>query len=154
MPHVILFRPEIPPNTGNVIRLCANTGADLHLIRPLGFELDDTRLRRAGLDYHEFARVAVHDDLDTCLKAIGPTRVFAFSTRGHRLHTDVTYASDDALLFGCETAGLPDDVLDAIPEDQRVRLSMRPGNRSLNLSNAVAVAVFETWRQNGFDGAG
>ena len=154
MPHVILFRPEIPPNTGNVIRLCANTGADLHLIRPLGFELDDTRLRRAGLDYHEFARVAVHDDLDTCLEAIGPTRVFAFSTRGHRLHTDVTYASDDALLFGCETAGLPDDVLDAIPEDQRVRLPMRPGNRSLNLSNAVAVAVFETWRQTGFDGAG
>jgi tRNA (cytidine/uridine-2'-O-)-methyltransferase len=153
MPHVILFRPEIPPNTGNVIRLCANTGATLHLVRPLGFELDDTRLRRAGLDYHEFASVAVHDDLDACLAALDHPRVFAFSTRGHQLHTDVRFADGDALLFGCETAGLPDAVLDAIPEDQRVRLPMRPGNRSLNLSNAVAVAVFEAWRQSGFDGA-
>ncbi|NID16250.1 tRNA (cytidine(34)-2'-O)-methyltransferase [Luteibacter yeojuensis] len=153
MPHVILFRPEIPPNTGNVIRLCANTGAALHLVRPLGFELDDTRLRRAGLDYHEFARVAVHDDLDACLAAIGPTRVFAFSTRGRRLHTDVAFEENDALLFGCETAGLPDEVIDAIPEARRIRLPMRPGNRSLNLSNAVAVAVFEAWRQAGFDGA-
>ncbi|UPG90490.1 tRNA (cytidine(34)-2'-O)-methyltransferase [Luteibacter aegosomaticola] len=154
MPHVILFRPEIPPNTGNVIRLCANTGASLHLIRPLGFELDDTRLKRAGLDYHEFASVAVHDSLDACLAALGQPRVFAFSTRGKHLHTEVTYAEGDALLFGCETAGLPDDVLDAIPEPQRIRLPMRPGNRSLNLSNAVAVAVFEAWRQAGFDGAG
>jgi len=154
MPHVILFRPEIPPNTGNVIRLCANTGASLHLIRTLGFELDDTRLRRAGLDYHEFAPVSVHDDLASCLAVLGQPRVFAFSTRGRHLHTDVTYAEDDALLFGCETAGLPDDVLDAIPEPQRIRLPMRPGNRSLNLSNAVAVAVFEAWRQAGFDGAG
>jgi tRNA (cytidine/uridine-2'-O-)-methyltransferase len=153
MPHVILFRPEIPPNTGNVIRLCANTGAALHLVRPLGFELDDARLRRAGLDYHEFASVAVHDDLSACLAAIGHPRVFAFSTRGQHLHTDVTFAEGDALLFGCETAGLPDDVLDAIPEEQRVRLPMRPGNRSLNLSNAVAVAVFEAWRQSGFAGA-
>jgi tRNA (cytidine/uridine-2'-O-)-methyltransferase len=153
MPHVILFRPEIPPNTGNVIRLCANTGAALHLVRPLGFELDDTRLRRAGLDYHEFASVAVHDDLSACLAAIGHPRVFAFSTRGQHLHTDVTFAEGDALLFGCETAGLPDEVLDAIPEEHRVRLPMRPGNRSLNLSNAVAVAVFEVWRQSGFDGA-
>jgi tRNA (cytidine/uridine-2'-O-)-methyltransferase len=153
MPHVILFRPEIPPNTGNVIRLCANTGAALHLVRPLGFELDDARLRRAGLDYHEFASVAVHDDLSACLVAIGHPRVFAFSTRGQHLHTDVTFAEGDALLFGCETAGLPDDVLDAIPEEQRVRLPMRPGNRSLNLSNAVAVAVFEAWRQSGFAGA-
>jgi tRNA (cytidine/uridine-2'-O-)-methyltransferase len=153
MPHVILFRPEIPPNTGNVIRLCANTGAALHLVRPLGFELDDTRLRRAGLDYHEFASVAVHDDLSACLAAIGHPRVFAFSTRGRQLHTDISFAEGDALLFGCETAGLPDDVLDAIPEEHRVRLPMRPGNRSLNLSNAVAVAVFEVWRQAGFDGA-
>lgn len=153
MPHVILFRPEIPPNTGNVIRLCANTGAGLHLVRPLGFELDDARLRRAGLDYHEFARVAVHDTLDACLDAIGRPRVFAFSTRGQQLHTEVTFADGDALLFGCETAGLPDDVLDALPAGQRVRLPMRPGNRSLNLSNAVAVAVFEAWRQAGFDGA-
>ena len=154
MPHVILFRPEIPPNTGNVIRLCANTGAGLHLVRPLGFELDDARLRRAGLDYHEFARVAVHDTLDACLEALGRPRVFAFSTRGQQLHTEVTFAEGDALLFGCETAGLPDDVLDALPAGQRVRLPMRPGNRSLNLSNAVAVAVFEAWRQAGFDGAG
>lgn len=153
MPHVILFRPEIPPNTGNVIRLCANTGAALHLVRPLGFELDDARLRRAGLDYHEFASVAVHDDLSACLDAIGRPRVFAFSTRGQHLHTDIAFAEGDALLFGCETAGLPDDVLDAIPEAHRVRLPMRPGNRSLNLSNAVAVAVFEVWRQAGFDGA-
>ena len=153
MPHVILFRPEIPPNTGNVIRLCANTGATLHLVRPLGFELDDARLRRAGLDYHEFASVAVHDNLSACLAAIGHPRVFAFSTRGRQLHTDVRFAAGDALLFGCETAGLPDDVLDAIPEEHRVRLPMRPGNRSLNLSNAVAIAVFETWRQSGFDGA-
>ncbi|HVI56556.1 MAG TPA: tRNA (cytidine(34)-2'-O)-methyltransferase [Luteibacter sp.] len=153
MPHVILFRPKIPPNTGNVIRLCANTGATLHLVRPLGFELDDARLRRAGLDYHEFASVAVHDDLSACLAAIGHPRVFAFSTRGRRLHTEVSFAEGDALLFGCETAGLPDDVLDAIAEDHRVRLPMRPGNRSLNLSNAVAVAVFEVWRQSGFDGA-
>ncbi|KJV35331.1 tRNA (cytidine(34)-2'-O)-methyltransferase [Luteibacter yeojuensis] len=153
MPHVILFRPEIPPNTGNVIRLCANTGATLHLIRPLGFTLDDARLKRAGLDYHEFASVAVHDSLDDCLATLGQPRVFAFSTRGRHLHTDVAYADGDALLFGCETAGLPDEVLDAIPEPQRIRLPMRPGNRSLNLSNAVAVAVFEAWRQAGFDGA-
>jgi tRNA (cytidine/uridine-2'-O-)-methyltransferase len=154
MPQVILFRPEIPPNTGNVIRLCANTGAALHLVRPLGFELDDTRLRRAGLDYHEFASVSVHDDLSACFAAIGHPRVFAFSTRGRQLHTEVTFTDSDALLFGCETAGLPDDVLDAIPAEHRVRLPMRPGNRSLNLSNAVAVAVFEVWRQAGFDGAG
>lgn len=154
MLHVILFRPEIPPNTGNAIRLCANTGAALHLIRPLGFELDDARLRRAGLDYHEYARVAVHDSLDDCLAAIGQPRVFAFTTRGHVRHVDVDYADGDALLFGCETAGLPGEVLDAIPEARRLRLPMRPGSRSLNLSNTVAVAVYEVWRQLGFEGAG
>jgi tRNA (cytidine/uridine-2'-O-)-methyltransferase len=153
MLHVILFRPEIPPNTGNAIRLCANTGAALHLIRPLGFELDDVRLRRAGLDYHEYARVAVHDSLDACLAGIGRPRVFAFTTRGHVRHVDVRYTSGDALLFGCETAGLPGDVLDTIPEAQRLRLPMRPGSRSLNLSNTVAVAVYEAWRQLGFEGA-
>lgn len=153
MPHVILFRPEIPPNTGNVIRLCANTGAALHLIRPLGFELDDARLRRAGLDYHEYARLAVHDSLDDCLAAIGRPRVFAFTTRGHVRHVDVSYADGDALLFGCETAGLPGEVLATIPEAQRLRLPMRPDSRSLNLSNTVAVAVYEAWRQLGFDGA-
>lgn len=153
MLHVILFRPEIPPNTGNVIRLCANTGATLHLIRPLGFELDDARLRRAGLDYHEYAQLAVHDDLARCLEGIGQPRVFAFSTRGRVAHVDAHFVDGDALLFGCETAGLPGDVLDAIPEAQRLRLPMRPNSRSLNLSNTVAVAVYEAWRQLGFDGA-
>lgn len=153
MLHVILFRPEIPPNTGNVIRLCANTGAALHLIRPLGFALDDTRLRRAGLDYHEYARVQVHDDLDACLAAIGRPRVYAFTTRGRTRHVDARYADGDALLFGCETAGLPAAVLDAIPEAQRMRLPMQPDSRSLNLSNSVAVAVYEAWRQLGFAGA-
>lgn len=153
MLHVILFRPEIPPNTGNVIRLCANTGAALHLIRPLGFALDDTRLRRAGLDYHEYARVQVHDSLDDCLATIGQPRVYAFTTRGRTRHVDARYTDGDALLFGCETAGLPAEVLDAIPEAQRMRLPMQPDSRSLNLSNAVAVAVYEAWRQLGFDGA-
>ncbi|HEV2620785.1 MAG TPA: tRNA (cytidine(34)-2'-O)-methyltransferase [Frateuria sp.] len=153
MLHVILYRPEIPPNTGNAIRLCANTGASLHLIRPLGFELDDARLRRAGLDYHEYARVAVHEDLAACLASLGQPRVFAFSTRGRIAHVDVRYVPGDALLFGCETAGLPPELLEAIPPEQRLRLPMRPDSRSLNLSNAVAVAVYEAWRQLGFDGA-
>ncbi|KZC20629.1 MULTISPECIES: tRNA (uridine(34)/cytosine(34)/5-carboxymethylaminomethyluridine(34)-2'-O)-methyltransferase TrmL [Rhodanobacter] len=153
MLHVILFRPEIPPNTGNVIRLCANTGAALHLIRPLGFQLDDARLRRAGLDYHEYASVAVHDELARCLEAIGAPRVFAFSTRGRVAHVDARFADGDALLFGCETAGLPSDVLDAVPPPQRLRLPMCPDSRSLNLSNTVAVAVYEAWRQLGFPGA-
>ncbi len=153
MLHVILFRPEIPPNTGNAIRLCANTGAALHLIRPLGFALDEARLRRAGLDYHEYARVQVHDSLDHCLAAIGRPRVYAFTTRGRTRHVDARYADGDALLFGCETAGLPAEVLDDIPAAQRLCLPMRPDNRSLNLSNAVAVAVYEAWRQLGFDGA-
>ena len=152
MLHVVLHNPEIPPNTGNVIRLCANTGASLHLIRPLGFELDHAKLRRAGLDYHEFATVAVHDDLEACLAALNHPRVFAFTARGDIRHTDVRYARDDALLFGCETRGLPDGVLDSIAPDRRVRLPMVPGNRSINLSNAVAVAVYEAWRQLGFIG--
>lgn len=153
MLHVILFRPEIPPNTGNVIRLCANTGTALHLIRPLGFQLDDARLRRAGLDYHEYASVAVYDDLASCLGAIGTPRVFAFTTRGRVAHVDARFADGDALLFGCETAGLPADVLESIPADQRLRLPMCPNSRSLNLSNTVAVAVYEAWRQLGFAGA-
>jgi len=153
MLHVILFRPEIPPNTGNVIRLCANTGAALHLIRPLGFALDDARLRRAGLDYHEYASVAVHDDLASCLDAVGTPRVFAFTTRGRVAHIDARFTDGDALLFGCETAGLPADVLEMIPAEQRLRLPMCPDSRSLNLSNTVAVAVYEAWRQLGFPGA-
>ncbi len=153
MPDVILLQPEIPPNTGNIIRLCANTGAGLHLVEPLGFTLDDARLRRAGLDYHEYARVRVHASLEACLDALGHPRVLAYTTRGRRRHDEIAYRDDDALLFGCETRGLPDDVVDALPEEARVRLPMRPGNRSLNLSNAVAVAVFEAWRQAGFAGA-
>ena len=154
---VILHQPEIPPNTGNVIRLCANTGARLHLVAPLGFELDDARLRRAGLDYHEFAAVRVHASLPAALQALaddgrGPPRVFALSTRGTvRLDTP-RYAAGDAFLFGSETRGLPDAVLEAVPPDQRLRLPMRPDNRSLNLSNAVAVVVYEAWRQLGFAG--
>ena len=155
--HVILHRPEIPPNTGNVIRLCANTGARLHLVRPLGFEIDDKQLRRAGLDYHEYAQMQVHDDLDAALAAIATAsgtapRVFALSTRATLRFDAPAYRPGDTFLFGSETAGLPQAVLDSIPEDQRLRLPMRPGNRSLNLSNTVAVMVFEAWRQAGFDG--
>ena len=151
--HVVLFQPEIPPNTGNVIRLCANTGADLHFVRPLGFDLDDKKLRRAGLDYREYARVAVHDDLAAFVAAVAPRRLFAVSTRGRMRYDEVAYASDDALLFGPETRGLPQSILDDLPAEQRLRLPMRPGNRSLNLSNAVAVIVVEAWRQQGFAGS-
>ncbi len=154
MLHVILHTPEIPPNTGNVIRLCANTGASLHLIRPLGFALDDKRMRRAGLDYHEYTRLRVHDDLPACLAALGQPRLFALSTRGRTRYDTVTYAAGDALLFGSETRGLPQAILESVPEAQRLCLPMRPDNRSLNLSNAVAVVVFEAWRQVGFAGAG
>ena len=155
--HVILHRPEIPPNTGNVIRLCANTGAQLHLVRPLGFDIDDKQLRRAGLDYHEYARMQVHDDLDAALAVIAQAngsapRVFALSTRGTIRFDTPAYRSGDAFLFGSETSGLPQSVLDTIPANQRLRLPMRPDNRSLNLSNTAAVIVFEAWRQHGFDG--
>jgi tRNA (cytidine/uridine-2'-O-)-methyltransferase len=153
MLHVVLYQPEIPPNTGNVIRLCANTGAQLHLIEPLGFEPDDARLRRAGLDYHEYARVRRHRDLDAFLASIAPPRLFALSTRGRMRYDRVAYCRGDALLFGPETRGLPQGVIDALPEAQRLCLPMRPDNRSLNLSNAVAVTVFEAWRQFGFEGA-
>jgi tRNA (cytidine/uridine-2'-O-)-methyltransferase len=152
MLHVVLYQPEIPPNTGNVIRLCANSGARLHLIRPLGFDLDHAKLRRAGLDYHEFARLDVHDDLEAFRAAVRPARMFALSTRGRTLYTNVRFGADDAVVFGAETRGLPQAVLDALPEEQRVRLPMRPDNRSLNLSNAVAVVVYEAWRQQGFAG--
>lgn len=155
MLDVILHQPEIPPNTGNVIRLCANTGARLHLIEPLGFALDDARLRRAGLDYHEYADVRTHASLAACLDALAQPRLFAFSARSaHRLDgSTVAFRHDDALLFGSETRGLPDDVLASLPDERVLRLPMRPGQRSLNLSNAVAVAVFEAWRQFGYGGA-
>lgn len=149
---VLLYQPEIPPNTGNVIRLCANTGARLHLIEPLGFDLSDRQLKRAGLDYHEYARLQVHADLQAALASIRPARLFALSTRGRVRYDNPAFADGDAFLFGPETRGLPADVLDPIPEAQRLRLPMQPGNRSLNLSNSVAVVVFEAWRQLGFPG--
>ena len=150
--HVILYEPEIPPNTGNIIRLCANTGAALHLVEPLGFELDEPRLKRAGLDYREFATVKTHASLESCLAALGQPRVFAMSTRNSTRYDEVTFRAGDALLFGPETRGLPQDVLDALPDGQRLRLPMREGNRSLNLSNSAAVVVYEAWRQLGFEG--
>ncbi len=150
--HVVLFEPEIPPNTGNVIRLCANAGARLHLIEPLGFTLEDRLLRRAGLDYHEWVTLRVHPNMPAFLRDAAPRRIWAFSTRAQRLYTDARYESGDALLFGPETRGLPEELLMSLPAEQRLRLPMRPGNRSLNLSNSVAVAVFEAWRQHGFAG--
>ena len=147
---VLLFQPEIPPNTGNVIRLCANTGARLHLIEPLGFDLSDRQLKRAGLDYHEYARMQVHPDLETALERIQPRRLFALSTRGSVRYDSVSFADGDAFLFGPESRGLPVDVRNALPPERRVRLPMRAGCRSLNLSNTVAVTVYEAWRQNGF----
>ena len=152
MLHLILYQPEIPPNTGNIIRLCANTGAGLHLVRPLGFTLDDRQLRRAGLDYREYAELEVHDDLDACLAALSPPRLFALSTRGTRRYTDLRYQDGDAFLLGPETRGLPQELLDGLPADACLRLPLRPGNRSLNLSNAAAVVVYEAWRQLGFPG--
>jgi len=151
--HVVLYQPEIPPNTGNIIRLCANTGARLHLIRPLGFELDDARLRRAGLDYHEYAQVQIHDTLTIFLSAIRPRRLLACSTRGGVSYADMEYRRGDALLFGPETRGLPKAVLAGLPVDQVLRIPMLSDSRSLNLSNATAVILYEAWRQQGFDGA-
>ena len=153
MLHVVLVAPEIPPNTGNVIRLCANTGAALHLIEPLGFGLDDARLKRAGLDYHEYAAVRTYGTFEEFLAQVAPPRWFAFSTRSGTRYDAVRYALGDALVFGRETAGLPATLLEQLPPERRLRLPMRPDSRSLNLSNAVAVAVYEAWRQLGFAGA-
>ena len=152
--HVVLLEPEIPQNAGNIIRLCANTGSTLHLVRPLGFAIDDAGLRRAGLDYHDLARVHEHPDLAACRASLGNARVFAVETRGGRRHDEPGYQPGDAFLFGRETTGLPKDLLSTWPADRLVRLPMVPGNRSLNLSNAVAVVVFEAWRQLGFAGSG
>lgn len=148
--HVILFEPEIPPNTGNIIRLCANVGCSLHLIEPLGFILDDKRLRRAGLDYREFAQVQRYASLAACLTALNSPRVFAFTTKGQRNHTQVSYQDGDAFLFGPETRGLPEAVRHSLPDAHQLRLPMQAGSRSLNLSNTVAIAVYEAWRQLGF----
>lgn len=152
MVAVVLYQPEIPPNTGNVIRLCANTGAELHLVEPLGFRWEDRSLKRAGLDYHEFARVFRHADWTTCTTALAGRRRFAVTTRGGEAYNAPAFAADDVFVFGRETSGLPTEVMAEFPESQRLRLPMRPGQRSLNLSNAVAVMVFEAWRQRGFEG--
>ncbi len=148
--HVVLYEPEIPPNTGNIIRLCANTGASLHLIHPLGFLLEDRLLRRAGLDYRECADIREHPSWSDFLHRIQPHRIFAFSTRGRRGYAEANYQSGDALLFGPETRGLPNDLLNGLSSTQVLRIPMRDGNRSLNLSNAVAIVVYEAWRQQGF----
>jgi tRNA (cytidine/uridine-2'-O-)-methyltransferase len=148
--HLILLEPEIPQNAGNIIRLCANTGATLHLVHPLGFATDDAGLRRAGLDYRDLARLREHRDLPACLAELGGARVFAVETSGRLRHTDVDYQAGDAFLLGRESVGLPPDLVAAWPEDRLIRLPMLPGNRSLNLSNAAAVVIFEAWRQLGF----
>lgn len=154
LPQIVLFEPEIPPNTGNIIRLCANTGAPLHLIRPLGFELDDKRLRRAGLDYHEWASVRIWDCLDEFIGVCQPNRLLAISTRGRSRYNEIQFREDDALVFGPETRGLPQSMLDILPPECVLRLPMLTGSRSLNLSNSVAVVVYEAWRQCGFSGGG
>jgi len=153
--RIVLVAPEIPPNTGNVIRLAANTGSELHLIEPLGFSMDDKLLQRAGLDYHEYASVSRHASWAAFVARIAPPpeRCFAFTTRGSRAFGRVAFRPGDALVFGSESSGLPAALLDSLPPAQRLRLPMRPGQRSLNLSNAVAVAVFEAWRQNGYAGS-
>lgn len=153
MPAVVLYQPEIPPNTGNVIRLCANTGAELHLVEPLGFRWEDKSLKRAGLDYHEFARVFRHADWATAKAALAGRRLFALSTRGGERPDRIALHPDDVFVFGCETSGLPEAVLAEFTAERRLRLPMLPGQRSLNLSNAVAVTVFEAWRQQGFTGS-
>lgn len=152
--HVVLVEPEIPPNTGNVIRLCANTGAQLHLVEPLGFPLEDARLRRAGLDYHEYASMKVHKDWQACIESINPdpSRIFILTTHGSTPFSNAQFRAGDVFVFGCETRGLAPEIRDSFPNAQRIRLPMRPDNRSLNLSNTVAVVVYEAWRQNGFQG--
>ena len=151
MLNIVLFEPEIPPNTGNIIRLCANTGYHLHVIEPCGFELDDKRLRRAGLDYHEFSALKIHKDYQSFLEKESPTNLFACSTKGTRKHTDAKYSKGDYLIFGPETRGLPLDILDNLPAENILRLPMVKNSRSLNLSNSVAIFVYESWRQLGFE---
>lgn len=151
--HVALFEPEIPPNAGNVIRLCANTGATLHLIKPLGFRLDDKSLQRSGLDYHDLAEVKVHDNLEACLATLAGARVFAIETGGTKRYSDLAFRRGDVFVFGPETRGLPAVVLDRVGREACLSIPMRPGSRSVNLSNAVALVVFEAWRQLGFSAA-
>ena len=150
---VVLYQPEIPPNTGNIIRMCANTGTELHLVEPLGFDVSDKSLRRAGLDYHEYASIRRHADWQACKQALAGRRLFAMTTRGSGNPYTTALHDGDVFVFGCETAGLPEAVREEFPAEQRLRLPMLPGQRSLNLSNAVAVTIFEAWRQIGFRGA-
>lgn len=153
MLHIALYEPEIPPNTGNIIRLCANTGYSLHLIEPMGFAWDDKRLRRAGLDYHEFADIKRHVDFDAFLSSIGDARIFACTTKGKTYPSEAGFQAGDVLLFGPETRGLPMSIIESLPASQRLRIPMLPQSRSMNLSNAVSVFVYESWRQLGFPGA-
>jgi len=150
--NIVLYEPEIPPNTGNIIRLCANTGTRLHLVRPLGFELDDKRLRRAGLDYEEWASVAVHPDWPTCVETLAGSTLYTFSTRATKTYSEARFKEGDSLVFGPETRGLPQALLDSLPPEQRLRIPMLDHSRSLNLSNAAAVVVYDAWRQLGFRG--
>lgn len=151
--HIVLFEPEIPPNTGNIIRLCANTGATLHLVQPLGFSLEDKQLKRAGLDYHDYANLQVHADWMVCQSALYGQRFFAMTTRASQPYTETQFEDGDVLVFGPETRGLPESLLLSFPLAQRLRLPMLPDRRSLNLSNTVAVVLYEAWRQQGFPGA-
>jgi len=153
MLDIVLYQPEIPPNTGNIIRLCANTGFHLHLIRPLGFVMDDKKLRRAGLDYHELAKVQMHDSLEDYLSASKPKRVMAITTKGRTGHTEVNFQSGDALIFGPESRGLPIEFIESLPPEQRLRIPMLKDSRSLNLSNSAAIMIYEAWRQLDFAGA-
>ncbi|ULJ65093.1 tRNA (uridine(34)/cytosine(34)/5-carboxymethylaminomethyluridine(34)-2'-O)-methyltransferase TrmL [Wielerella bovis] len=149
---VVLYQPEIPPNTGNIIRLCANTGCELHLIKPLGFPLDSSKMKRAGLDYHEFAALNVHENFDDCMTALVGRRIFALTTKGNTRPDTVQFQAGDVFLFGPETRGLPIEILQTLPENQKIRFPMMPNNRSMNLSNTVAITVFEAWRQLGYAG--
>lgn len=151
--HIVLYEPEIPANTGNIIRLCANTGAMLHLVQPLGFQLDDKKLRRAGLDYHEWAEVKVHPSLDAFIELIAPGRIFALSTKAQKRFSELAFQPQDAFLFGPETRGLPETILTELGEDRKLYLPMRPESRSLNLSNTVAIVLYEAWRQLSFEGS-
>ncbi len=154
MIEIILYQPEIPPNTGNIIRLCANSGAQLHLVKPLGFALEDKQLKRAGLDYHEYAALQVHESWESCLEKLQGRRIFAVTTKGRERYDQVTYQAGDVFLFGPESRGLPPEILATIAPERCIRLPMLPHSRSLNLSNAAAVIVYEAWRQNGFENGG
>ena len=149
---IVLFEPEIPPNTGNIIRLCANTGANLHLVKPLGFTLEDKQLKRAGLDYHEYASLKVHENWDDCKAALAGNRMFAITTKGSTQHSDIKFKAGDVFVFGPETRGLPEDIRSEFTAEHRLRLPMLPDSRSLNLSNSAAVLLYEAWRQIGFEG--